>query len=81
MIIFGKMLITRHMMDPIDFHSIILFIFSQYGSQWGPVLVTDILQHITFCVQQNKETHWRWEWMTESLFLGLSQKKIQWMEF
>jgi len=45
------------MMDPIDFHSIILFIFSQYGSQWGPVLVTDILQHITFCVQQSKETH------------------------
>jgi len=28
-----------------------------YGSQWGPSLLTNILQNIFFCVQQKKEIH------------------------
>jgi len=47
------MLVTRQLMDPIDFHSIFFFLRKSMGSI--NCLVTNILQNIFLCVQQKKE--------------------------
>ncbi len=48
------MLFTKQFMVPIDFHSIFPILWKSMATV--NYLVTNILQNIFFCVQQNKET-------------------------